>query len=161
MVSEAPSAGASKVMLEVPWPAVIAPLETDQVYVTPEACSGTLAALPVLPRSRLAGADTCGVARPASTLMLALPTLEVAPAALVTWQVRYSVPTPPEVKVTVAVPWPAVMAPPVIVHAYVEPALCAGTDAVRPALLLLTVAGALISGAIGASTTVTLALPGR
>jgi len=62
------------------------------------------------------------------------------------------------VKVIDGVVPPAVIAPPVIVHAYVTP-LTAGIDAAYPALSDRTVSGAKITGVPGLALTVTVAVP--
>jgi hypothetical protein len=72
----------------------------------------------------------------AALVVCAPPTVTVHPSV--------SVPTAPAVKVTALVPAPAVIAPPVMVHAYVAPA-CDGTDATSPGMPVVTTEGAEIA----------------
>ncbi len=58
-----------------------------------------------------------GVTGAATTVTLAMPGVELVPAALVAMQLRFKVPTGPAVNVIKRVPLPAVMVPPVIVQA--------------------------------------------
>jgi hypothetical protein len=62
---------------------------------------------------------------------------------------RVSVPAAPAVKVIRFVPFPAVIVPLPIVHAYVLP-VCAATDAVKPAAPGSALCGAVIAGVEGA-----------
>ncbi len=111
-----PIASAVKVIWFVPTPVVMVPPVIVQINVQP-AWFGAEASSPVVPTVVLTGAVMTGVTGAATMLALAMPGVELVPAALVTMQLRFKVPTGPDVNVIKRVPLPAVMVPPKIVQA--------------------------------------------
>ena len=93
----------------------------------------------------------------AAIVQLAVPAVEEVPAALVAIQPSWTDPEAPAVKVIWFVLPPAVIVPPVMVQAYVQP-VWVGTEAVRPVALAVTLAGAVMTGIAGGCTTVMRAI---
>jgi hypothetical protein len=119
-------------LLEVA-PLVIVPPLRDHEYVAP-VCAGTLAATAVEPAVTWLGAVMVATGA-AYTDTTALPEA-VWLAAVVTVTLTVVEGVAVAVKVRVAVPWPAVIVPPLIDQAKLAPA-CAGTLAVRPAVAIV------------------------
>ena len=95
-----------------------------------------------------------GVTGTAATLTVAVPVL--LPPEPVTMHESVDVPTEPTEKVIAAVPAPDVMAPLLMLHAYVAPD-CATTEAARPVLPVVAFAGA-VTVALGAALMVAQAV---
>ena len=88
-------------------------------------------------------------------VLLAVPSADTAPAALVAVQRRARVPGPLAVKVTLVPVVAEVIVPPVMVQEKVMPPWGAVSEAVLPVVLAMTVVGALMTGSSGIAATAT------
>jgi hypothetical protein len=132
---------------------VIVPPAIVHAYVTPT-CGATDATRPVVKAVASLGALIVGVVGGLMTVTVALPLVGVP--AMVTVHPSVSAPALPAVNVMAWVPWPAVIVPSAMVHAYVAPA-CDATDASSPVAPDAAVDGAVID-TTGVATTVTVAV---